>query len=51
MTQSTLPSSTKEFNKTLDAKITDREPSDYDAPWFGRRFFATLYSTIKAWFQ
>jgi hypothetical protein len=47
--ESTLPTSTKEHNKMLDAQIADKEPPDYDAPWFERRYFATAWSTVKAW--
>ena len=49
MPESTLPSSTKDHNKILDAQILKQEPPDYDAPWFGRRFFATAWSTVKKW--
>jgi hypothetical protein len=45
----TPPSSTKAHNQQLDQQIVDREPREYDAPWFGRRFFATAYSTVKRW--
>ncbi len=49
MPESTLPSSTKEHNKTLDKQIVEREPPDYDAAWFWRRYVVTLYSTMRAW--
>jgi hypothetical protein len=42
----TIPSSTRALNWQLDQQIVDREPPDYDAPWFGRRYFATFYSTL-----
>jgi hypothetical protein len=54
MTESTLPSSTKQFNKELDAQILKQEPPDdltRDAPWWQRRHWATLWSTIKKRFQ
>jgi hypothetical protein len=44
----------KENNKKLDAEILRREPPDEitrDAPWYQRRYFATLWSTVKAWLQ
>jgi hypothetical protein len=49
VTESTVPSSTREHNKQLDAEIMKLEPPDYDAPWFGRRYFATMWTTIKKW--
>ena len=48
---STLPTSTLKFNRQLDQQIIDREPRELDAPWFARRFFATVWSTVKPWFQ
>ena len=45
----TLPKITHEHNKKLDQQIVDREPLDYDAPWVQRRYWATLYSTMRAW--
>ena len=47
----TLPSSTKEHNKALDKEIVDREEKPIDAPWWERRHWATLWSTVRAWFQ
>jgi len=48
----TLPTSTIAHNKKLDARILSKEePPDYDAPWFGRRYFATARSTVKKWLQ
>lgn len=49
--RATLPTSTREFNKMLDAQIVSREPIDWSDPWRQRRYWATLWSTIKAWFQ
>jgi hypothetical protein len=55
--KSTLPStqtregaSDKEVNIHLDKVALRQEQPDYDAPWFDRRFFATMWSTVKAWF-
>ena len=47
----TLPTSTREHNKQLDKQITDQEPPDHDAPWRQRRYWATLWSTVKKRFQ
>jgi hypothetical protein len=49
--KATLPTSTTEFNKKLDAQIIEKEPPDYDAPYFERRYLATLWSTVRSWFQ
>ena len=55
--KSTLPStptpegaSEKEVNIHLDEVALRQEAPDYDAPCFDRRFFATIWSTVKAWF-
>ena len=52
----TLPStytpegaSDKAVNIHLDKLITEREPVDYEATWVQRRYWATLYSTVRAW--
>jgi hypothetical protein len=47
----TLPSSTKEHNKKLDKLVTEREPPDRNAPWWERRHWATMWSTVRGWFQ
>jgi hypothetical protein len=52
--KATLPTSTTEYNKKLDAQIIRKEPFDETAPWYERwrdQFFATAYSTVRAWFQ
>jgi hypothetical protein len=44
----------KERNWKLDLQILRREPPDEitrAAPWYQRLQIATLYSTVKAWFQ
>jgi hypothetical protein len=46
-TKGQLPTSTVEHNKKLDAEILKREPPDRDAPWWQRKFWATLYSTWR----
>ena len=46
--------SAKERNQRLDLQILKREPPDeitQAAPWYQRLRIATLYSTVKAWFQ
>jgi hypothetical protein len=52
----TLPSthtpegaSNKEVNTHLDKLIVERERPDYDAPWFMRRHWATMWSTMRGW--
>jgi hypothetical protein len=49
--EATLPTSTIKYNIKLDAQIIEKEPRDYDAPSFERRYLATLWSTVRAWFQ
>jgi hypothetical protein len=39
----------KEVNVHLDKLIVEQEPREFDAPWFGRRFFATVWSTVTGW--
>ena len=49
--EATLPTSTVEFNKKLDAQIADSEPVDaetLEAPWVRRRL-STLASSLKHW--
>ncbi len=46
--RATLPTSTVEHNKKLDAEILKREPPDRHAPWWQRGYWATtLYSTWR----
>ena len=49
--RATLPTSTAQHNVRLDEAIIKNEPPDRDAPWWQRRYFATLYSTLKGFFD
>jgi hypothetical protein len=49
--KATLPTSTVQHNIKLDEAILKKEPRDYDAPYFERRYLATLWTTVKSWFQ
>ena len=49
--RATLPTSTAQHNIRLDEAIIKNEPPDRDAPWWQRRYFATLYSTLKGFFD
>jgi predicted nicotinamide N-methyase len=39
--------SNKDVNVHLDKLTIDRELREIDAPWFGRRYWATLYSRSR----
>jgi hypothetical protein len=49
--RATLPTSTLQHNIKLDAAILKKETPDRDAPWWQRRFLATLYSTWRGLFE
>ena len=59
MTQSrnriaTVPTSTREHNKQPDARILKKEQPDQitrEATWYRRLREATVYTTVKSWFQ
>jgi hypothetical protein len=39
----------KAVNIHLDKLITQREPVNYEATWVQQRYWATRYSTVRAW--
>jgi hypothetical protein len=50
----TIPTSTHEHNKVLDAQILRKEQPDEitrEASWYRRLWEATAYTTLKRWRQ